>query len=70
MKVNIKHHTRYGMGYEYHEKRYCCPKCGNVIMYDNDVKIFGSRQNYCDQCGEKLEWDDAGKAKMSIQEGR
>ena len=45
MKVNIKHHTRYGMGYEYHEKRYCCPKCGNVIMYDNDVRLFGSMKN-------------------------
>ena len=47
------------MGYEYDEKYYCCPKCGKEIMYDNDVVIVrGKKQNYCDKCGEYLEWDD------------
>ncbi len=60
MKIKVEHNTRYGMGESYDEKYYCCPKCGKVIMYDNGVKIMrGGKQNYCDECGEHLEWDVA-----------
>lgn len=59
MKIKVIHKTRFGMGYEYDEKYYCCPKCGKEIMYDNDVVIVrGKKQNYCDECGEYLEWND------------
>lgn len=59
MKIKVEYHTRYGMGEEYNEKRYRCPKCNKLIMYDNGVVIMkGLKQNFCDNCGTELDWSD------------
>lgn len=39
MKIKVESCTRYGMGNEYHEKYYYCPKCGKEILYNNGVRI-------------------------------
>lgn len=64
MKIKVEYHTRYGMGNEYHEKYYHCPKCDKLIMYDNGVVIMsGSKQNFCDRCGTRLDWCDIDVAR-------
>lgn len=59
MTVEVKHSTRWGMGYEYHEKGYCCPKCGQLIAYHNGVVWESGNygQKFCHNCGYKLNWN-------------
>lgn len=62
MKIKVESCTRYGMGNEYHEKYYYCPKCGNEILYNNGVvEIRGKKQKFCDNCGTELDWSDSGE---------
>lgn len=69
MKIKVESCTRYGMGNEYHEKYYYCPKCGNEILYNNGVvEIRGKKQKFCDNCGTELDWSDSGeKNKLNPQ---
>lgn len=59
MPVKVKHNIRYGMGNDYKEKGYYCPKCGWPIAYYNGVVwesgIYG--QKFCHECGYKLDWN-------------
>ena len=34
---------------------YICPTCNAVFMTDKEG-LFGSRTNYCGNCGQKLDW--------------
>lgn len=69
MKIKVESCTRYGMGNEYHEKYYYCPKCGKEILYNNGVvEIRGKKQKFCDNCGTELDWSDSGeKNKLNPQ---
>lgn len=62
MKIKVESCTRYGMGNEYHEKYYYCPKCGKEILYNKGVvEIRGKKQKFCDNCGTELDWSDSGE---------
>lgn len=60
MPVEVRHSTRWGMGYNYHEKGYYCPKCGELIAYHNGVVLESGNygQKFCHNCGYKLNWRD------------
>ena len=54
--VVVSEDVRWGMGYDYHEKYYFCPKCRKLLAYHNGVKmIYGNTsQKFCSECGYKL----------------
>ena len=37
---------------------YLCPKCGANVETDCGDDMLDYRLNYCDNCGQKLEWSD------------
>lgn len=59
-KINVKTHTRSGMGYDYNETSFYCPKCNKLIASHNGVQFVSGKfgQNYCDNCGCQLDWED------------
>ena len=38
----------------------CCPTCNNYLIQRDDCgKYFaGSQNNYCEECGQKIDWRD------------
>lgn len=58
--VKIKHFTRWGMGWDYHERGYYCPKCDKCLAYFNGVIWTKKKKNqkYCSSCGYKLIWEE------------
>lgn len=37
---------------------YLCPECKLVVgAYSDDMQEWVFRQNYCDDCGQKLNWE-------------
>lgn len=59
MLVEARRSTRLRMGYDYHEKYYYCPKCGELIAYHNGVVLESGNygQKFCHNCGYKLNWN-------------
>ena len=59
MLVEVRRSTRLRMGYDYHEKYYYCPKCGELIAYHNGVVLESGNygQKFCHNCGYKLNWN-------------
>lgn len=65
-----KHNTAVGMAICALEKRnpkkvisdgkgkYYCPSCGKSALTDTGDSFVDYRLSYCDNCGQRLEWDE------------
>lgn len=39
-----------------------CPVCGKeLIVTNNETVIYKAKTNYCDECGQKLDWSDTNE---------
>ena len=44
---------------EYEFEHYMCPNCKNILhqRYKKSRELMRYKQNYCHDCGQKLDWD-------------
>lgn len=48
-----------GLSVDTHTAIHTCPVCDKeLIMTNNEIVIYKTKTNYCDNCGQKLDWSD------------